>query len=87
MVELTVSLPEKWEKFLKSLANEHRIDLNTVVRELCEWSFSNPQSKEHFGDWLDDAYPQKGEAEDEAKVAGEESAEELGEEENEEESE
>ena len=87
MVELTVSLPAKWEKFLKSLADEHRIDLSTVVGELCEWSFSNPQSKEHFGDWLDDAYPRKGEDEDEVRVAGEESAEEEEEEENEEESE
>ncbi len=85
MVELTVSLPAKWEKFLKSLADEHRIDLNTVVGELCEWSFSNPQSKEHFGEWLDDAYPRKEEAE-EKRVAEEESAEEGEEEEYEEES-
>jgi hypothetical protein len=76
MVELTVSLPEKWEKFLKSLADSHRIDLNTVIKELCDWSFSDPDSKEQFGYWLDEAYPQKEEAEDEARAAGEEAAEE-----------
>jgi len=85
LVELMVSLPEKWEQFLKRLAIEHRIDLNTVVSELCEWAFSDPESKEQFKVWLDAAYPQKGEVEDEAKAAGEEAAEE--EEEYEEESE
>jgi hypothetical protein len=80
-----VSLPVKWEQFLKRLANDHRIDLNTVVSELCKWAFSDPESKEQFKIWLDEAYPQKGEAEDEAKAAGEEAAEE--EEEYEEESE
>jgi hypothetical protein len=80
-----VSLPAKWEQFLKHLAGDHEIDLNTVVRELCEWAFSNPESKEQFKVWLDEAYPQKGKAEDEAKAAGEEAAEE--EEEYEEESE
>ena len=85
MVGLTVSLPEKWKQFLKQLADDHEIDLNTVVSELLEWAFSNPESKEQFKLWLDEAYPQKGEAEDKAKAAGEETAEE--EEEYEEESE
>ena len=85
MVELTVSLPAKWERFLKDLANDHQIDLNTVVSELCEWAFSDPEGKEQFKVWLDEAYPRKGEAESEARAAGEEASEE--EEEREEESE
>jgi hypothetical protein len=85
MVGLAASLPAKWERFLKRLADDHQIDLNTVVSELCEWAFSNPESKEQFKVWLDEAYPRKGEAEDEARAAGEEAAEE--EEEREEESE
>jgi hypothetical protein len=85
VVGLTVSLPAKWEQFLKHLADDHEIDLNTVVSELCEWAFSNPESKEQFKLWLDEAYPRKGKAEDEARAAGEETAEE--EEEYEEESE
>ena len=80
-----VSLPPKCERFLKDLANDHEIDLNTVVSELCEWAFSDPEDKEQFKVWLDEAYPPKGEAEEEAKAAGEEAAEE--EEEHEEESE
>ena len=84
MVGLTVSLPAKWEQFLKQLADDHQIDLNIVVSELCEWAFSDPEGKKQFKVWLDEAYPRKGEAEDEAKAAGEEAAEE---EEREEESE
>ena len=38
--------------------------------------FSDSESKEQFKVWLDEAYPQKGEAEDEARAAGEEDAEE-----------
>jgi len=71
-----VSLPAKWEQFLKRLADDHEIDLNTVVSELCAWAFSDPDSKEQFKVWLDEAYPRKGEAEDEARAAGEEAAEE-----------
>jgi len=85
MVGLTASLPEKWEQFLKRLADDHEIDLNVVVSELCEWAFSNPESKEQFKVWLDEAHPSKGEVEEEARAAGEEAAEE--EEEREEESE
>ena len=85
MVRLMVSLPVKWEQFLKHLADDHEIDLNAVVSELCEWAFSDPESKEQFRTWLGEAHPAKGEAEDEARAAGEEAAEE--EEEREEESE
>jgi len=85
VVGLTVSLPAKWEQFLKHLADDHEIDLNTVVSELCEWAFSDTESKEQFKVWLDEAYPPEGEAEEKASAVGEEAAEE--EEENEEESE
>jgi hypothetical protein len=80
-----VSLPAKWEQFLKHLADDHEIDINTVVSELYEWAFSDSESKEQFKVWLDEAYPRKGDAEEEARDAGEEAAEE--EEEDEEESE
>jgi hypothetical protein len=85
VVGLTVSLPAKYEQFLKHLADDHEIDLDTVVSELCEWAFSDAESKEQFKVWLDEAYRQKEEVEEEARAAGEEVAEE--EEENEEESE
>jgi len=80
-----VSLPAKCEQFLKQLADDHQIDLNTVVSELCEWAFSDPESREQFKVWLDEAYPPKGEAEDKARATGEEAA--MEEEEREEESE
>jgi len=76
VVGLTVSLPAKCERFLKHLADDHEIDLNTVVSELCAWALSNLESKEQFKLWLDEAYPHKGEAKDEARAAGEEAAEE-----------
>ncbi len=76
MAGLTVSLPARCEKFLKLLADDHRIGLNTVVSELCAWAFSDLESREQFKVWLDEAYPQEGEAEDEARAAGEEAAEE-----------
>lgn len=85
MVGSSISLPAKWEQFLKNLADDHYVDLDAVVSQLCEWAFSNPESKEQFRIWLDDAYPVEGEAEDEAKAVGEEAVEE--EEEAEEESE
>jgi len=86
MVRTMASLPAKWEKFLKHLADDHEIDLNTIASELCEWAFSDPESKEQFEAWLDEAYPPKGEAEEETRAAGEEAAEEEREEESEEES-
>jgi hypothetical protein len=85
MVELAVSLPAKWKGFLRHLADDHGVDLNTVVGELCEWAFSDPEGKEQFKVWLDEAHPRRGEAENEARAAGEEAAEE--EEEREDESE
>src|SRR3972149_11061095 len=87
MVSSTVSLPVKWEKFLKQLADDHQVDLNRVISELCAWAFSNPEGKKQFEAWLDDAFPPKGEAEDKARAAGarerahEEEAEEASEEE------
>jgi len=85
MVGAPISLPAKWEQLLKRLADDHGIGLDTVVSELCEWAFSDPQSKEQFRIWLDEAYPAKGDAEEEARAVGEEATEE--EEEIEEESE
>jgi len=85
MVGLTVSLPAKWEQFLKDLADDHGVGLNDVISELLEWAFSNAEDRMQFEAWLDEAYPSKGEAEDKASAAGEEAAE--SEEEKEEESE
>jgi hypothetical protein len=85
MVGLTVSLPTKWEQFLKHLADDHEIDLNAVVSELLEWAFSDLEIKKQFEAWLDETYSPKGDAEEEARAVGEEAADE--EEELEEESE
>lgn len=85
MVGLAVFLPAKWTQFLKQLADDHEINLNTVVSELCEWAFSDAEDKEQFRVWLDEAYLPEGEAEEEARSAGEEASEE--EDEREEESE
>ena len=70
MSRLAISIPAKWEQYLKQLANDHQIDLNRVISELCEWAFSNPEGKKQFKLWLDDAFPPKGEAEDKAQAAG-----------------
>ena len=75
MVKSMVAIPERWEQFMKRLADDHQIDLNAVISELCEWAFSYAEGKEQFEDWLDDAYPPKGEAEDKASAADEEIAE------------
>jgi metal-dependent amidase/aminoacylase/carboxypeptidase family protein len=85
MVRTKVSLPAKCEDFLKSLAQDHEIDLDTVLTELCEWAFNDPEGREQFKKWLDEAYPQKGEVEEESSAAEEDAAEE--EEESEEETE
>lgn len=85
MVGLKVSLPEKWEDFLKTLADNHDIDLETVLFQLCEWAFYDVEGKEEFRDWLDESYPTKGEVEEKERVAEEDVAED--EEEYEEESE
>ena len=75
MVKSMVAIPERWEQFMKRLADDHQIDLNAVISELCNWAFSDAEGKEQFEDWLDDAYPPKGEAEDKASAADEEIAE------------
>jgi len=85
MVEPTFSVPAKWNQFLKHLAGEHEIDLNVAINELFEWALSDDEDREQFRVWLDEAYPPTGEAEEQARAAGEEADEE--EEENEEESE
>jgi hypothetical protein len=85
MAKFQVSLPAKYEQFLKQLADNHQVDLNSVISELCAWAFSNPESKKQFELWLDDAFPPKGETEDKARNANEDVSE--GEEEQEEESE
>ena len=75
MVVSTVSLPAKWEQFLKRLADDHQVDLNSVVSELCAWAFSNSEIKRQFELWLDNAFPPKGEAEDKASSLNEEISE------------
>lgn len=69
---VTVSLPAKWERLLKNSADDHGVDLNAVISELLEWAFSNAEGRTQFEAWLDNAYPSKGDAEDEASAAGEE---------------
>lgn len=83
-----VSLPAKWEQFLKHSADDRGVDLDAVISELLEWAFSNTEDRIQFEAWLDDAYPSKGEAEDKASAAEEEAVEneEQKEEESEEES-
>ena len=76
MAKFTVAIPAKWEEFLKRLADDHQTDMNSVISELCEWAFSNPESKKQFEAWLDDAFPPKGEAEDKARSANEDISEE-----------
>lgn len=75
MVSSSISLPVKWEKFLKQLADDHQIDLNSVISELCAWAFSNSEGKKQFEAWLNDAFPPKGQAEDRANAEGEEVSE------------
>jgi hypothetical protein len=75
MGSYSVSLPSKWEEFLKRLADDHEIDISKVITSLCEWAFSVSESKTQFEVWLDKAYPPKGEAEDRANEEGEEASE------------
>jgi hypothetical protein len=75
VAKFTVSLPSKWEPFLKGLAEDHEIDLNSVISELFAWSFSNPESKKQFEAWLNDAFPPKGNAEDKERIADEDISE------------
>ena len=85
MIKSAISIPAKWEQYLKQLADDHQVDLNSVISELCAWTFSNPENKKQFEAWLDEAFAPKGEAEDKARSANEEISE--NEEEKEEESE
>ena len=75
MGSFSVFLPEKWEEFLKGQADEHEIDIEKVISGLCDWAFSCSDYKVQFEVWLDKAYPPKGQAEDRAKVEGEEASE------------
>jgi hypothetical protein len=72
MSKSAISIPAKWEKFLKQLADDHQVNLNSVIIELCAWAFSNPETKKQFDAWLDDAFPAKGESEDKERSANEE---------------
>ncbi len=85
MSSFSISLPAKWDEFLKGLADDHDIDVSKVIVGLCEWAFSSPEYKMQFEVWLDKAYPSKGQAEDKASEKGEEETE--AEEENEDEAE
>ncbi len=85
MGSLSISLPGKWEEFLKGLADDHDIEVSNVIVGLFDWAFSSPDYKVQFEVWLDKAYPPKGQAEDKANVEGEEASE--AEEENEDEAE
>jgi hypothetical protein len=75
MTKLMIPISEKWEQFLKQLADDHQVDLNNVINELFAWAFSNPETKKQFEAWLDEAFPPKGEAEDKEKSINEEISE------------
>ncbi len=75
MGSFLVSLPAKWEEFLNGLADDHDVDVSKVIGGLCDWAFSSSDYKVQFEVWLDKAYPPKGQAEDRAKVKGEEASE------------
>jgi hypothetical protein len=70
MVKSSLSIPSKWEQYLKRLAEDHQVGLDKVMNELCTWAFSNSESKKQFELWLDNAFPPPGEAEDKARAAG-----------------
>ena len=72
MGNFLVTLPPIWEAFLKGLADDHDIDISNVISGLCDWAFSSSDYKVQFEAWLDKAYPPKGQAQDRAKVEGEE---------------
>jgi hypothetical protein len=71
MVSFSVSLPAKWEEFLKDLADDHDVEVSKVISGLCDWAFSNSENKRQFEVWIDKAYPPKGQAEDRANAEGE----------------
>jgi ribosomal protein L12E/L44/L45/RPP1/RPP2 len=70
MVKSSVSIPSKWEQYLKRLAEDHQVGLDKVMNELCTWAFSNSEIKKQFELWVDAAFPPPGEAEDKARAAG-----------------
>ena len=70
MAKFMVSLPAKGEQFLKRLADDHQVYLDSVIGELCAWAFTNSEIKKQFELWVDDAFPPQGEAEDKARAAG-----------------
>lgn len=72
MTKSAISVPAKWEKFLKQLADDHQVSLNSVIIELRSWAFSNPETKKQFEAWLDDAFLQKGESEDRERSVSDE---------------
>jgi hypothetical protein len=45
MSSLSISLPSKWEEFLKGLADDHDIDIGKVIGGLCDWAFFNADYK------------------------------------------
>jgi hypothetical protein len=75
MGSFSVSLPAKWEEFLKGLADDHNVEVGKVISGLCEWAFSSADYKVQFEVWLDKAYPPKGQAEDKSSAEGEEKSE------------
>jgi len=75
MTTFSITLPTKWEEFLKDLSEEHDIDMGKVIGGLCDWAFSSADYKVQFEVWLDKTYPPKGQAEDVAKAEGEEANE------------
>jgi hypothetical protein len=75
MTSFSITLPAKWEEFLKGLSDEHDIDVGKVIGGLCDWAFSSADYKVQFEVWLDKAYPPKGQAEDRAQAEGEEANE------------
>ncbi len=75
MGSFLVTLPVKWEVYVKRLADEHDTDVSKVIGGMFEWAFSVSDSKRQFEVWLDKAYPPKGQAEDESMAEGEEASE------------
>lgn len=74
MTIFQVNLNTKWAEFLKSLSEEHDVNVSKVINGLCDWAFSSADYKVQFEVWLDKAYPPKGQAEDKAKAEGEEAS-------------
>jgi len=87
MVSTSITLPAKWEEFLKGLSDEHDIDMGKVISGLCDWAFSSADYKVQFEVWLDKTYPPKGQDEDKARAEGEDASETEEEQEDEEEEE